>query len=88
MPCPPRRGRLVAPISIVAEIRVALREGGADSGVVEVAEQRDDPATGAPRRRCEQQVRAVDTALAEDLPAFNALVRNADVPAVVVAEGK
>jgi hypothetical protein len=30
----------------------------------------------------------VDAALAEDLPAFNALVRNTDVPAVVVPEGK
>jgi hypothetical protein len=34
----------------------------------------------------EEQVRAVDAALAKDLPAFNALVRSADVPAVVVPE--
>jgi hypothetical protein len=34
----------------------------------------------------EEQVRVVDAALAEDLPAFNALVRSADVPAVVVSE--
>lgn len=38
--------------------------------------------------RVEEQVRAVDAALAEDLPAFNALVRTSEVPAVVVPERK
>jgi hypothetical protein len=38
--------------------------------------------------RVEEQLRAVDAALAEDLPAFNALVRDTEVPAVVVPEGK
>ena len=38
--------------------------------------------------RVEEQIHAVDAALAEDLPAFNALVRNTDVPAVVVPDGK
>jgi hypothetical protein len=38
--------------------------------------------------RVEAQVRAVDTVLAEELVAFNALVRGADVPAVVVPEGE
>ncbi len=38
--------------------------------------------------RVEEQVRAVDAALAEALPAFNTLVRNTEVPAVVVPERK
>jgi hypothetical protein len=38
--------------------------------------------------RVDEQVRAVDAALAEELPAFNAIVRNTDVPAVVVPEEK
>jgi hypothetical protein len=38
--------------------------------------------------RVEEQVRAVEAALAENLPAFNALVRNTEVPAVVVPDGK
>ena len=41
-----------------------------------------------PGRAVEEQVRAVDAALAEDLPAFNVLVRNTDIPAVFVPEGK
>ncbi|HEU5087013.1 MAG TPA: hypothetical protein VFT99_06190, partial [Roseiflexaceae bacterium] len=36
--------------------------------------------------RVEEQIRAVDSALAEDLPGFNTLVRTTDVPAVVVPE--
>ncbi|WP_255604409.1 glycosyl hydrolase [Oscillochloris sp. ZM17-4] len=37
--------------------------------------------------RVEAQVREVDAALAEDLPAFNALVRTTEVPAVVAPDG-
>lgn len=37
--------------------------------------------------RVEQQIHAIDAALAEDLPAFNALVRATDVPAVVLPDG-
>jgi hypothetical protein len=33
-------------------------------------------------------VQAVDAALAEDLPAFNELVRSAGVPAVIVPENE
>jgi hypothetical protein len=36
----------------------------------------------------EEQVRAVDSALAEGLQAFNALVRDTGVPAVVLPEGQ
>lgn len=38
--------------------------------------------------RVEEQLRAVDAALTEELPAFNALVRSSEVPAVVVPEGR
>jgi hypothetical protein len=38
--------------------------------------------------RMEAQVRAVDSTFAKDLAAFNPIVRNADVPTVVVPEGK
>ncbi len=63
---------------------LAALAGASESGPTRAQEQLcADLAT-----RVEEQVRAVDTALAEDLPAFNALVRNTDVPAVVVPEGE
>ena len=61
---------------------LAMLAGGSESGPTRAQEQLcEDLAT-----RVEEQIRAVDAALAEDLPAFNALVRNTDVPAVVVPE--
>ena len=63
---------------------LAALAGASESGPTRAQEQLcADLAT-----RVEEQVRAVDIALAEDLPAFNALVRNTDVPAVVVPEGE
>jgi hypothetical protein len=63
---------------------LAALVGGAESGPTRAQEQLCEDLAA----RVEEQVRAVDAALAEDLPAFNTLVRNADVPAVVVPEVK
>jgi hypothetical protein len=60
---------------------LAALAGGSESSPTRAQEQLcEDLAT-----RVEEQLRTVDAALAEDLPAFNALVRNTDMPAVVVA---
>lgn len=59
---------------------LALLAGGAESGPTRAQEQLCDDLAA----RTEEQLRAVAAALAEDLPAFNALVRGADVPVVVV----
>jgi hypothetical protein len=61
---------------------LAALAGGSESGPTRAQEQLcEDLAV-----RVELAVGAVDTALAEELPAFNALVRGTDVPAVVVPE--
>jgi hypothetical protein len=59
---------------------LAALAGGSESGPTRTQEQLCEDLAA----RVEEQVRAVDAALAEDLSAFNALVRNTDVPAVVV----
>ena len=56
--------------------------GGSESAPTQAQEQLCEDLAA----RVEEQMRAVDAALAEDLPAFNALVRSTDVPAVVVPE--
>lgn len=58
--------------------------GGSESGPTQAQEQLCEDLAA----RVEEQVQAVDAALAEDLPAFNELVRSADVPAVVLPENK
>jgi hypothetical protein len=63
---------------------LAMLAGGSESGPTRAQEQLCADLAA----RVEQQVRAVEAALAEDLPAFNALVRNTDVPAVFVPDGK
>jgi hypothetical protein len=63
---------------------LAALAGGSESGPTHAQEQLCEDLAA----RVETQVRAVDAVLAEDLPAFNALIRNIDVPAVVVPEGK
>ena len=63
---------------------LAALAGNSESGPTRAQEQLCEDLA----MRVEEQVRAVDAALAEDLPAFNAAMRNADVPAVVVPEAK
>jgi photosystem II stability/assembly factor-like uncharacterized protein len=63
---------------------LAALVGGAESAPTRAQEQLCDDLAA----RVEAQVRAADAALAEDLPAFNALVRGAEVPAVVVPAAK
>jgi photosystem II stability/assembly factor-like uncharacterized protein len=63
---------------------LAALAGGSESGPTRAQEQLCEDLAA----RVEEQVRTVDGVLAEDLPAFNALMRNADVPAVVVPEGE
>ncbi|HET9224579.1 MAG TPA: hypothetical protein VFO07_18845, partial [Roseiflexaceae bacterium] len=63
---------------------LAALAGGSESGPTRAQEQLCEDLAA----RVEEQIGAVDAALAEDLPAFNALVRDTDVPAVVVPEGK
>lgn len=59
---------------------LALLAGGSESGPTRAQEQLAADLAA----RVEEQLRAVEAALAEDLPAFNALVRAADVPAVIL----
>jgi hypothetical protein len=63
---------------------LATLAGGSESGPTRAQEQLCEELAA----RVEEQVRVVDATLAEDLSAFNALVRDTDVPAVVVPERK
>jgi hypothetical protein len=63
---------------------LAALAGASESGPTRAQEQLSEDLV----MRVEEQIHAVDAALAEDLPVFNTLVRNTDVPAVVVPDGK
>jgi hypothetical protein len=63
---------------------LAALAGSSVSGPTRAQEQLCDDLAA----RVEEQVRAVDSALAEGLQAFTALVRDTGVPAVVLPEGQ